>query len=75
MEIMENKTRYNKNEKTADMPLETHMVKGHPFMTSTRNQIFDHPGPHASTFDPHPWWTFTCRQHEIHISRLKQLVH
>src|SRR6218665_3671359 len=45
------------------------LLRGHPFMTSTKNQIFGPPSPHAS-----PLWTSTCGRHEIHITLLKRLV-
>ena len=51
--------------------------RGHPFMTYTKNQIFDlspnvHMGPHEP--DPLPLWTSTYGRHEIHIALLQQLV-
>ena len=53
-------------------------VRGHPFMTSTKNSGFwipllpVHMRPHKS--DPLPLWKSTWGRHEIHIALLKRLV-
>src|SRR6218665_78716 len=51
-------------------------IGGHPFMTSTKNLVFDPPPPcpHAATWArPHlpPLWTSTRSRHEIHTALLK----
>ena len=52
-------------------------VRGHPFMTSTKNPIF-HSLPLSTCVlmnrTPLPLWTSTCGRHEIHIALLKRLV-
>src|SRR6218665_677895 len=53
-------------------------IRGHPFMTSTKNQVFDppppvHMRPHGT--DPLPLlWASTHGRHEIHTALLKWLV-
>src|SRR6218665_989313 len=52
-------------------------VRGHPFMKSTKNPVFDppppvHMRPHGP--DPPPLWTSTRGRHEIHTALLKRLV-
>jgi len=56
-------------------------IRGHPFMTSTKNQVLiPLPCPHASTWDslplgtPSPLWTSKRGRHEIHTTILKRLV-
>ena len=52
-------------------------IRGHPFMTSTKNLIFDPPpSVHMRPQEPDPstLWTATCGRHEIHIALLKRLV-
>ena len=51
------------------------LLRGHPFMMSTKNQVFD-PLPPLSTWagPPPPLWTSTRGRHEIHTALLKWLV-
>src|SRR6218665_4061913 len=53
-------------------------ILDHPFMTSTKNRIFDPHLPLSTCFHlsqtPSPLWTSTCGRHEIHIVLLKRLV-
>ena len=51
----------------------SHSIRGHPFMTSTKNQVFDPPSP-LSTWGGPPLWTSTHGRHEIHTALLKRLV-
>src|SRR6218665_348151 len=55
-----------------DQPLTYATFRGHPFMTYTKNQVFD-PCPHGPDIPP-LLWTSICSQHEIHIAVLKWLV-
>jgi len=58
----------------------THKQRGHPFMTSTRNHVFDLPSslppslppcPHGPDPRFHPRWTSTHGRHEIDTALLK----
>src|SRR6218665_1415279 len=52
-------------------------IRGHPFMTSTKNLVFD-PLPLSTCVHmgrtPSPLWTSTRGRHEIHTTLLKWLV-
>src|SRR6218665_443202 len=52
----------------------TRRLRGHPFITSTKNPVFDPPPlcPHASTLDgpPSPMLTSPRARHEIHTALL-----
>src|SRR6218665_3761425 len=43
----------------------TSSIRGHPFMTSTRHQVFNRPAYMSRTPS---LWTSTCGQHEMHIA-------
>src|SRR6218665_550639 len=49
-------------------------LRGHPFMTSTKNRILDPPSHVHMSQTPSPLWTPKCGQHEIHNALLKRLV-
>src|SRR6218665_2504037 len=59
-------------------PLMMVEVRGHPFMTSTKNHVFDPPYPLSTCLymgqTPSPLWTSTHGRHEIHTALLKWLV-
>jgi len=49
-------------------------VRGHPFMTSTQNRVFDPHCPHMRLHELDPWGRpCTCGRHEIHIALFKRL--
>jgi len=54
-------------------------IRGHPFMTSTKNQVLDPPpstwaGPPPSPLVDVHMWSMWCGRREIHVALLKQPV-